>query len=129
MRRETEARTVVVGSVMRAQRSVRCDHGSREGGAMTDTTVPGSSAELDVGWMASALRKGEGAGLLDSGTDLIGATFIPIQSAVNLMGELVRCELQWSTDKPGLPSSLVAKLPSPSPDNHALCLAMGYYEA
>lgn len=92
---------------------------------MTPPPLPTSSADLDRDWIAAALH----AGGLVTDAALGGVSFEPLGGAVGLMGDLLRCRLNWSESEAGLPTSLVVKLPSLSEDNRALALLMGYYEA
>jgi aminoglycoside/choline kinase family phosphotransferase len=87
-------------------------------------TIPETAASIDAAWMDQALRDGG----LATGARVAGVEPESVSDAVGLMGEITRFRLAWDGEDDGLPTSVIAKLPSALPENRELALAMGYYE-
>ncbi len=68
--------------------------------------IPQSGEELTADWFTAALGvRVDGATVTRVSSEVIG-------SGVGFVGELHRCALEWDTDDPELPRSLVVKVPS-----------------
>jgi aminoglycoside/choline kinase family phosphotransferase len=80
------------------------------------TAVPATVADLTPAWLASVLGAGE---VVDVKVENLGA-------GVGLLGDVSRLHLTWA--RGGGPDTLIAKLPSPSPDSLFLAQVMGFYE-
>ncbi len=67
--------------------------------------IPQSGEELTADWFTAALGPRVGATVTGVRTEIIG-------DGVGFVGELHRCALEWDSEDPGLPRSLVVKVPS-----------------
>lgn len=96
---------------------------------METFTLPASIDEIDAAWLEAALRRG----VLDlDGVAVSSVRIEPVNAAVNLLGEVARLHPVYAGDAgavAALPATLIAKLPSSLPENRALGLLMGWYEA
>ena len=85
--------------------------------------VPMSAAELDAAWLDAALKH---AGHLESGA-VATVHHEVIGEGVGMVGQLARLTIRYSGDPGGLPSTMIAKLPSPFEANRAQMQAFRYY--
>jgi hypothetical protein len=90
---------------------------------MAEMTVPTSVQELTSKWLTDALTS---SGALSSGTVTAVETQI-IGEGVGMVGQLARLTITYSTDSHGLPTRMIAKLPSPYEANRAQMQMFRYY--
>jgi hypothetical protein len=80
--------------------------------------------ELDRVWLDSALRE---AGHLGVDTSVADVTATPFGVGVGMVGQLARLTITYDGPAEGLPTSLIAKLPSPYEANRAQMQLFRYY--
>jgi aminoglycoside/choline kinase family phosphotransferase len=91
---------------------------------MPNLTIPAGPEELTPSWLTDALRAGgviSEANVTSFQKEILG-------EGAGFMGQLARVKLQYDTDTPGAPSSLIAKFPSNMPENRAVADAFRFYE-
>ncbi len=85
--------------------------------------VPTTADELTAEWLTEALRH---AGHLPTGS-VSNVQRTVIGEGVGMVGQLVRLEIEYTGEHPSLPSTMIAKLPSPYEANRAQMQAFRYY--
>ncbi len=98
---------------------------------MPEPTILAGPQDLTAEWLTDALIDG---GSLPSGTPLGDVRVTrcasePLGEGVGILGQLVRISLDYDGEAKGAPSSLIAKFPSPAPENRAIGHGMGHYAA
>ncbi|MFM9083887.1 MAG: hypothetical protein ACKOQ7_08435, partial [Actinomycetota bacterium] len=88
----------------------------------TEMPVPMSATDLDAAWLESALRH---SGHL-SGGSVASVSHQVIGEGVGMVGQLARLTIEYSGDPGDLPTTMIAKLPSPSEANRAQMQAFRY---
>jgi hypothetical protein len=83
------------------------------------TAIPGTVADITVDWLNQVLPD-------DIGT-VASIRWEDLGEGVGILGEVSRLHLTYADDHDG-PASIIAKCPSPSPENVFLCQAMGFYD-
>jgi hypothetical protein len=98
-------------------------HHSRSELAMSPI-IPASSAELTASTLTSLLHE---SGALDNGTDVVSVRVEPLQDVMATFGQLIRVRLDYSGQSNGLPSTMIAKLPTANEGSSASMRASGGY--
>lgn len=80
--------------------------------------------EIDTAWLDEALRE---AGHLGDGTSVASVAVTPFGAGVGMVGQLARLAVSYEGPAEGLPTSLIAKLPSPYEANRAQMQLFRYY--
>jgi len=88
--------------------------------------LPTTEGDIDAEWLSAALHDSSDAATANRISQI---RIRPVTSAVNLMGEVSRIFIDWDESGARLPATVIAKLPSRNPENRALGLGMGWYEA
>jgi thiamine kinase-like enzyme len=86
--------------------------------------MPESFADVTPEWLTSALR--EGGSLKEAA--VTGCQKETIGVGVGFMSQLARCDLTLDRTEQAAPRSLIAKLPTPSPENRAIADLFNFYE-
>lgn len=90
---------------------------------MSGLQIPSSSAEVDATWLTEAFRL---AGL----PEVAAVAAEPLEGVHGgLMGDLRRLTLTWDGEDPGLPQSVILKMPTQVEGNRAFAVAFGQYAA
>lgn len=90
---------------------------------MAEMTVPMLVSDLDVAWLDSALKH---AGHLAHGS-VASLDASVIGEGVGMVGQLARLTIGYAGDAGGLPSTMIAKLPSPYEANRQQMQTFRYY--
>jgi aminoglycoside/choline kinase family phosphotransferase len=91
---------------------------------MPDLTIPAGPQDLTPEWLTDALRVG---GVI-SGLKVTSLVKEVLGEGAGFMGQLVRVRLEYDTDAPDAPRSLIAKFPSNLPENRQVADAFRFYE-
>jgi aminoglycoside/choline kinase family phosphotransferase len=91
---------------------------------MPNPTIPAGPQDLTPEWLTDALRSG---GVI-SGSKVTAIDKEIMGEGAGFMGQLARVKLQYDTDAPDAPHSLIAKFPSNMPENRAVADAFRFYE-
>ena len=91
----------------------------------SDVSLPSSLAGLTPEWLTAALREG---GSLPSGGRVASFKSEPLGVGEGFLGELARITPRYEGTTEGAPATLVAKFPSPLPENRALGVMFTAYE-
>jgi len=91
---------------------------------MTELRIPTSPQDLDVEWLAAALKQGGAIG----GSNVVSFTSTIIGEGAGLLGQLARIELTYDAPVPGVPKSLVAKFPVASEETRYIANLFRFYE-
>lgn len=82
--------------------------------------IPQSADELDAAWFSEHLETGD--------AHVTAVKHSVIGTGIGFLGELFRCELTYDRDDPSLPTSVIAKIPSPILANRSVGEGLGVYE-
>jgi hypothetical protein len=92
---------------------------------VSDALLPSSLAGLTPEWLTAALREG---GSLPAGGRVASFALQPLGVGEGFLGELARVTPHYEGPADGAPVTLVAKFPSPVPENRALGVMFTAYE-
>lgn len=82
------------------------------------TAIPASSSEITAGWLNEVLDAGDIADVKVEG----------LGTGLGLLGEVTRLQLSYAdTGDESRPATLIAKTPSPAPENAFVAQLMGFY--
>ena len=85
--------------------------------------APASPHELTADWLASVL---DGQGLEPASIQAFSAELLGGEQGIT--GQLARLRLRYQDDRPGLPTTLIAKFSAAEPGARAVISALGHYE-
>jgi hypothetical protein len=91
---------------------------------MPDPSIPDSFADITPEWLTGALRA---SGVLKEAA-VASCKQETVGEGVGFMGQLSRCLLTYDRPEAGAPASLIAKLPTPMPENRAIADLFNFYE-
>jgi aminoglycoside/choline kinase family phosphotransferase len=91
---------------------------------MPDLNIPSGPQDLSPEWLTGALR----AGGVISGSKVTAIEKEILGEGAGFMGQLARVKLQYDSDAPQAPRSLIAKFPSNLPENRQVADAFRFYE-
>ena len=86
--------------------------------------LPGNAEAITADWLQQALAAGGAAGLpaiRELAVDTIGA-------GAGLLGEILRCRLDWAGEDPAAPASVIVKLPSSDPKSLRISRRLSLYQ-
>lgn len=89
---------------------------------MTSLPVPRDLGECTPRWLSEALRGHEAS----TRTAVAGISAEAVTGGTGFMNEVVRLKPRYDTDQPGLPRSIILKLPSEDPALKAVSQRLGY---
>ncbi len=92
--------------------------------ALAAPHIPTSAAEITPEWLTSALRA---RGIL-SDASVVGIRTEVLGEGEGFIGEIIRVHLELDRPEPGVPPTLIAKLPTGLRKNRALGELLGAYE-
>lgn len=91
----------------------------------TDLKLPAGPNELNAAWLTDALRS---TGAIRHATVTAFDVQDDIAAGVGFMGQLARITLEYDKAGEGAPRSLIAKFPTPAPENRAVAEGYRFYE-
>ena len=78
---------------------------------MATVRVPGGLGDITPGWLTTALERGG----VSRGATVIGYSAQAIAEGTGFMNQVFRLRVDYDVDNPGLPGSIIVKLPSSDP--------------
>jgi hypothetical protein len=86
--------------------------------------LPATIAGMTTDWLTYALREG---GVIGEAS-VVGMQWEVLGEGVGFVGQLGRVRPRYDREEPGAPASLIAKFPSPIPQNRGFGVVAGLYE-
>jgi aminoglycoside phosphotransferase (APT) family kinase protein len=88
------------------------------------TDIPNSLKDVDRDWLATTLAQSH---LINDASQLISVRQEPMGAGVGMMSAMSRVFLEWDASMPGLPESLVIKLPAENDTNRGVAQQFNLY--